>query len=267
MSPALIGGVVGGVAGLALLLLAILVLLKLRKQRRRAEREALESEQQQQQQRALPSGGMAAPVIPAAAAAAADNRSSRSSLPLPGFINRMRPMSQQTASTETGSSERGFYKVSGRKIAPALGSGGDGYQGTTLSETSFTRGGDDGGRLSPHPQTHPGSSGRGSAGGRPVSAASPPLPPPGSPLGPSGSLGSLAPGPGGAESGGDVMVVMRPSPARTPVTSPGPFGRFPSPPSGPSSGPSLRPLRGDGLGRSHPSQDGSRGSRFTENVE
>ena len=61
------------------------------------------------------------------------------------------------------------------------------------------------------------------------------------------------------ESGQIGTPVLRPSPARTPVTEQGPFSAVPSP---------LDPLppRPDVLGRSHPSQDGSHTSRFTEEV-
>lgn len=155
---------------------------------------------------------------------------------LVAFLRGVRPMSQQTASTETAGSERGFYRVSGRKIVPALASGGDGYEGTTLSETSF------------YPD-EPGAS----AQAGPGSGARPMTPVGGSSLRGSGSVE------------GD-RAAMRPSRARTPVGSPGPYGRLHSPPFGSAGQPRRSPRPGDGIGRSRPSHDGSRGSRFTEDV-
>ncbi len=198
-TQALIGGIVGGLAGLALLLLLILFLLRWRKRKHQ--------QNQQQTLQEPPTRQLAAESSPQA--------------PPP-----------TTGSPTSGPSERGFYRVSGRKIAPVLGTGGDGYQGETLSEASFYRDDD---RTVAGPST-----------ARPMS--------PGSPIDRVSAVGS-----------DDEYAVMRPSPARTPVTSQGPSppGRFPSPPVG---SPRRPHLGVDGLGRSHPSQDGSRGSRFTEDV-
>jgi len=135
--------------------------------------------------------------------------------------------SQRTVGTvsSTAGSERGFVKVSGRKIPSVLQHGGDGYGGNldenihfnvnenTLSGSSFYR------------------DSQGFYGG-PGSPASPGV------AGPSRNRDSGIP-------------IMRPSPARTPVTAQGPFEP---------------PQRPDGVGRSHPSHDGSHGSRFTEEV-
>ena len=135
--------------------------------------------------------------------------------------------SQKTERTisSTAGSERGFYRVSGRKLPSVLQTGGDGYGGgmldNTLSGSSFYR------------DSH------GFYGG------------PGTPTFP--TLETQR------ESGQIGTPVMRPSPARTPVTEQGPFSAVPPP---------LDPLpsRPDVLGRSHPSQDGSHASRFTEEV-
>jgi hypothetical protein len=129
--------------------------------------------------------------------------------------------------SSTAGSERGFYRVSGRKLPSVLQSGGDGYGGgidtNTLSGSSFYR------------------DSQGFYGG------------PGSPSSPSHP-------PAGISVQRDSGVpVMRPSPARTPVTEHSPFSTFPAPLNPP-------PRRPDGLGRSHPSQDGSHASRFTEEV-
>lgn len=132
--------------------------------------------------------------------------------------------------SSTAGSERGFYRVSGRKLPSVLQHGGDGYgepdmaeldgRGTMMSGTSFYR------------------DSQGFYGG----PGSPALPPPGA-----ASTSSQR------DSG---VPVMRPSPARTPVTEKGFF----------MGGPSLAPPTPDQdpLGRSH--NDGSHTSRFTEEV-
>lgn len=140
---------------------------------------------------------------------------------LSGFKRSSR-QTDQTTSTE-GGGERGFYRVSGRKLPSVLQSGGDGYGDgvvdNTLSGSSFYR------------------DSQGFYGG----PSSPTLIAP---------VGTQRP-----ESG---IPVMRPSPARTPVTEHGPFSTNPAP--------LTPPHRPDVLGRSHPSQDGSHASRFTEEV-
>ena len=184
------------------------------------------------------------------------------------FLRRLRPHSVQTnATTETIPSERGFQNLGGRKIESVLSSGGDGYGDPgpsnrgNLSSSSFYR--DSQGTY-------------GGPGSLPssmyVGPGSPPLSPhlsggvadgssvPSEPLGPS-ELPSHSPD--------TEVAVMRPGPARTPITSQGPFTlappkTAPHPPSTPSPRP---PAIGDAVGRSHPSFDGSRGSRFAENIE
>ena len=141
--------------------------------------------------------------------------------------NRFSRQTDPTVSSSAGS-ERGFYRVSGRKLPSVLQSGGDGYGGGNLDDlplsgTSFYR------------------DSQGIYGG-PARSPVPPL-----------DINR--------ESGQFGTPVMRPSPARTPVTEQAPFSMA-SPPAG------LHPLppRLDALGRSRPSQDGSHASRFTEEV-
>jgi hypothetical protein len=128
--------------------------------------------------------------------------------------------------SSTAGSERGFYRVSGRKLPSVLQSGGDGYGGgintNTLSGSSFYR------------------DSQGFYGG------------PGSPTSPSYP-------PGISHQRDSGVPVMRPSPARTPVTEQSPFSAFPAPPTPPLQRP-------DVFGRAPPSQDGSQRSRFTEEV-
>lgn len=146
------------------------------------------------------------------------------------------------AASSTAGSERGFYRVSGRKITSVLESGGDGYgtndapnqAGNTLSGSSFYR------------DSH------GFYGGSGTPAMSGPL---------SSPLGGFAAGAGMSTTEREsVQPVPRPSPARTPIIQEGPFASPPSPVEAPP------PIRPDALGRSHPSRDGSKGSRFTEEM-
>ena len=132
--------------------------------------------------------------------------------------------SQRTDRTisSTAGSERGFYRVSGRKLPSVWQTGDDGYGDTNpphpLSGSSFYR------------------DSSGFHGG------------PGGP--------AFLPGTTSQHDSG--VPVMRPSPARAPVTEQGPFSTTPPPMSVP------RPT--DGLGRSRPSLDESHASRFTEEV-
>lgn len=269
-TPVLVGGIVGGVAGLAFLLLFLLFLLRWRKRQRRSA-QALAG-RDSQSAGAPPGNGSRG--LGSMTTIESQNRP----LSLVGFLRHIRPTSQQTASTETAPSERGFYRVSGRKIAPvlggpAVGGPGDGYRGTTLSETSFYF--DDGAPqagpsairpMSPTSPTNRGG-GVGMGGGDGAAAA---VGRPGSAAGIGTAIGS---GVGAVTAAGvctvtgtgaeDEVAVMRPGPARTPLTAQGPYGRLQTPPVAAP----RRPLGGmDGIGRSHASQDGSRGSRFTEDV-
>lgn len=167
----------------------------------------------------------------------------------PGFLRRLRPLSAQTTGTvETTPSERGFQNLGGRKLPSVFTAGGDGYGGgydkETLSGSSFYRdsqGNYYGGAGSP---TAPGVAGpSASPAGRGFSA--------------------------GTDARDKEVAVMRPSPARTPVTSPGGFEGLPSPPRGPptpreTTPPATGSNPRDLLGRNRPSFTGSRGSKFTE---
>lgn len=139
--------------------------------------------------------------------------------------------SQQKTETDqpfssAAGSERGFYRVSGRKLPSVLQSGGDGYgggygEGNTLSGSSFY-------------QDSPGLY--------------------------DGTGGPSSPTIGITIERDSGVPIMRPGPARTPVTEPGPFASMVPAPL------NLPPRRPDGLGRSRPSQDSSQPSRFRELV-
>ncbi|TGO07319.1 hypothetical protein BTUL_0292g00050 [Botrytis tulipae] len=243
----IVGGVVGGVAGLAAILFLLMFVLRWKKK----------------------NGGMLSlgSVPPSAVAGGGSSRGaggiggSDSANQAPGFSNQAprsmterrslamgvpaalaslsknKRSSQNTATNTISSagSERGFYRVSGKKLPSVLQHGGDGYaepNPNTLSGSSFYPSG-----VPPIPNSNTlsGTSfyrdSQGFYGGQP----SPPLEPT------------------NRDSG---VPVMRPSPARTPVTEHGPFAEPPV----------ATPPRPDLLGRSHPSQDGSHPSRFTEEV-
>lgn len=226
-TPVIIGSVVSSVAGAAVIILAVLFIWRWRKRNRNMVSlgsigggpsdgaDAIHGGPPSQ-----PSGGMAERrsfihAVPAALAS------------LSGYKRSSQQTETNRTVSTTAGSERGFYRVSGRKLPSVLQSGGDGYgdeidevRSNTLSGTSFYR------------------DSRGFYGG-------------------TGSLSNPLAGTSTQRESG--IPVMRPSPARTPVTEHGPFGTIPPPLSPPARRPDL-------LGRSHPSQDGSRGSKFTEQV-
>lgn len=227
-------------------------------------------------------------------------RSSAVPLAASGFFKRLRPHSGQTAATtDTAPSERGFQNFGGRKLESVLSSRGDGYgepgpssstspamgfgpgplafrgqglghsRGPSEQETisgsstyrdsqGFYAGND------AEPRSLPSSMYVGPGSAQPMSPTFHPPP----------SAGLPPEGVGGPSQRDSGIPIMRPSPARTPVTSqPGftPLRDPPPPPRGipsrssPTADPAVR-LQQDVLGRSHPSFDGSRGSKFTEEM-
>jgi hypothetical protein len=157
------------------------------------------------------------------------------------FLNRFSGMSRSTADTSTSGGERSFQRVSGRKLPSAFSEGMTSEQfarGQTLSGSSFYT--DD----------------RGSYGGPGLSKE----------LGKDMGATPIAAG----------MMNIRPGPARTPVIRhPDEDNKnpFDDPASFPKGGSYLSPPQSPNpdvprstLGRSLQSQDGSRSSKFTENV-
>ncbi|KAH6684317.1 hypothetical protein B0J14DRAFT_646225 [Halenospora varia] len=228
-APVVVGSVVGSIAGLAIIVMLLLFIVKWRRRKNMLSlgsgNEGTGAESTRDAPPSQPSGGMTqrrsvAFAVPAALAS------------LTGYANKRSSKNTERTISSTAGSERGFYRVSGRKLPSVLQSGGDGYGGgiteaNTMSGSSFYR------------------DSNGFYGGT------------GTPNSPSGAHA----GPSMERDSG--VPVMRPSPARTPVTEHGPFGGFPMPP------PTLTPPRRPGpdvLGRSHPSQDGSHASKFTEEV-
>ncbi|PVH78641.1 hypothetical protein DL98DRAFT_516654 [Cadophora sp. DSE1049] len=190
-----VGGVVGGVAGAAILIFLLMFLIRWK--RRHSSMLALgsgEGEGTTGTSRSVPpsgpsgSGGMAERssfggfAVPAALAT------------LTGYKRSSQRTADRTTISSTAGSERGFYRVSGRKLPSVLQTGGDGYGGgimesNTLSGSSFYR------------------DSQGFYGG-PGGPSSPPV-------------GLSMP----RDSG---VPIMREGPARTPVTEQGPFANPPA---------------------------------------
>lgn len=254
-TPKLAGAVVGSIAGLAIILVILLFLLRRRKRHVRETRGAMLPDEPEQSRSAPPR-----PPRPMS------ERFSGGPIVAAGLFNRMRQSTNSESTYETSPSERGFQKISGRKIPSVLHSGGDGYGGGFEKETGG------GGHGSPHNafsfyKETGAAAGAGSGSGAVVRQDSDSSSKDGVPLEHSVSAGSAS----------SEVAVMRPSAARVPV-----FGRAPansesgySTPaiSAPSSRgepmqPSLlaRPQMGDEVGRSLHSYDSSRGSRFREGV-
>jgi hypothetical protein len=222
-TPKVVGSVIGSLAGAAVLLALLLILLR-RYKRKQSGTLQLPGQDAGDSQPIATSGQEMA-----------QRRSFPSSAP---FFSRFSVTSRSTADTST-TGERGFQRISGRKLPSAFSEGMTSQQFEpregTLSGSSFYR--DD----------------TGFYGG------------PGFPT----SSSSQAPGSAGAIGAKEKFM---PSPARTPVIhhpeDVPPFGGTPkgSNFSRPQSPPLGTPRPRGTLGRSHPSFDGSRGSKFTEDV-
>ena len=167
----------------------------------------------------------------------------------PAFMKKWRQSTQTTKTEDTlVGSERGFQKISGRKIPSVLTSGGDGYGG------GFDTGSPTVSEMTAPPRS-------------PVIPHSPASqPPPSTPFGMPLDVNYTRE----AEET-DPAIFVRSSPAKTPVTGTGtpsissvsaPINIPRVPPRTLSPAMSSRP---DTL-RSNPSYDGSRGSRFTESL-
>ncbi|KAF2875618.1 hypothetical protein BDV95DRAFT_626136 [Massariosphaeria phaeospora] len=223
-TPQVVGTVFGSLAGLALLLVLVLFFLKRHKQKQNGGPMQLRDD------------GTERPPMTAS--------TNRHSLLPAAFLNRFSGASRSTAETSTTTAERGFQRVSGRKLPSAFSEGMTSEQFArgegALSGSSFYK--DDSGFYG-----GPGAAAAAKEFGKETGEPSP-----------SGAMGR-------------VERVM-PSPARTPIiTHPDdapPFGTSRN--GGSTLSPPLSPNpdypRGGTLGRSHPSHDGSRSSRFTENV-
>lgn len=258
-----VGGVVGGIAGLALVLLVILFFLRRYRRQLQHRGELLETDRSERDPNTMSMRSSHTPLVAAVTAP----------------FKKMRPASSQTTATaETGTSDRAFQRVAGRKIQPVLTSGGDGYGGNYGAFEKQAGLDKEAGAPSSLPEAQPLAGVSFYRDGTDLD----------------GGHGSGTSTPTGAHTrfasdyrdfadplddeenrdfGSDVIAVMRPSPARSPVTT----SAGPSPLAPQRSGPTMSsdapptptvPPRfmADGVGRSLVSQDGSRGSRFTESV-
>lgn len=238
----IVGGVVGSVAGLAIIFLVLLYLFRRRK---------LLLQQKETGALPLPSddGGTTREVT---------TRSSNeplfsASYLAPAFMTRWRQSTMTVRSESTVSSsnpsERGFQKISGRKIAPVLTHGGDGYGGGIDGDSPTIPG-------------FPPMSPAGAATTSPSSQAPPPTSP----------YGMVLDTKYTQEAEERAESPVRPSPVHLPISSSVNFGVAttvtPSTPiAQPQSAIAVMPQRPDGLGRSLASYDGSRSSRFTESID
>ncbi|KAI6712432.1 hypothetical protein JHW43_005059 [Diplocarpon mali] len=132
-----VGGVIGGLAGLAILIFLFMFLIRWR--RRKESMLALGSGEGDA------AAGAARSVPPQSAGGMAE-RSAIGNFSVPAALASLTgyKRSSQSATVSTTGSERGFYRVSGRKLPSVLQSGGDGYgdgitEGNTLSGSSFSR--------------------------------------------------------------------------------------------------------------------------------
>ncbi|KAK2757107.1 hypothetical protein FQN54_005076 [Arachnomyces sp. PD_36] len=256
-TPKLAGAVVGSIAGFAIILILILFLINRRKRHVRETRGAMLTDE--------PEGARSAPPRPPRPMS---ERFSGGPIVTTGLFNRLRQSVNSESTYETSPSERGFQKISGRKIPSVLHTGGDGYGGGGF-EKEIGRGGYAAAETNPFYKETAGygtaaaSTSRAGAVARQDSDSSCNSD---VPLQHSVSNGSAS----------SEVAVMRPGPARVAITNPSvnPESGYSTPAiSAPSSrgdpmpsNPFARPSMRDEVGRSLHGYDGSRGSRFRERV-
>lgn len=264
VNPKLVGGIVGGLAGLGLVLALILFLLR-RHKRNLVIRARVEAGY----------GGPPGPEV----GDTGDNMTQRSSAtPLAaaaGFFRQQSRHSRQSQVSEPASEERGFYKVSGRKLPPVIGGPRPDFPSTrSVADSSFYH--DEEAGWVGGPGTPVSSAGgAGGSGGGPssmrhsftASTASPTSTAAGSsapPFGHAVSPVSSGVTPGGAAAVGAVGASRIPEEDDDSDYEDDATPRAPRPPMFP------RQLSAtgskDGVGRSLPSHDGSRASKFTEDI-
>lgn len=220
----IVGGVVGSVAGVAFLLLLALMAIKYKK--RRNDVQELIGDQGVGS-RAITAGPASGGDGGSGAAAPMAERSGANPFGVPAALASL--TGKNNAPPVAGTGERGFVRVSGKKLPSVLQHGGDGYsdpRGSVMSgESDYYRGSQ---------AFEPGAGAHHLALGAPMRPVS-------------------------------GVPIMRSGPSRTAVTQENPFADdpFADPPSPPPPPPPRDPL-----GRSLGSQDGSRGSgsKFQENI-
>ncbi|KAK2628518.1 hypothetical protein QTJ16_001621 [Diplocarpon rosae] len=132
-----VGGVIGGLAGLAILIFLFMFLIRWR--RRKQSMISLGGEE-------MDASAGAGRSAPSQTAAGMTERSGFGALSVSATLASLTgyKRSSQNAVGLNAGSERGFYRVSGRKLPSVLQSGGDGYGGgtmggNTMSGSSFYR--------------------------------------------------------------------------------------------------------------------------------
>lgn len=245
VSPSLLGGVLGGVAGLAFVLVAILFLI------RRHKREVAAI--------ARDDAGYGGPLGSSGGSPMMEGSSITPFALAGSFFARHSRTSRVSESSEapTVLSETGFYKVSGRKLPPVLGGPRPGYGSTRSAGGSSSYPDEDGGGTLASTPSVAGPSRYSSIASASPTISNAPMSSTAAPV----LVSATHPHMGSS---------MAPPPPRiqeeesdTESTH-----KLPRPPLFPRqlSAISVGSVGKDGVGRSLPSHDGSRASRFTEDI-
>lgn len=264
-TPQVVGGVVGGIAGLAIILLVLLYFLRRYRRNLQTRGELLEPDGSgRNTTNTMSVRSSNTPLVAAVASS----------------LRKMRPASSHTNATgHTSTSDRGFQRVAGRKIEPVLVSGGDGYGGNYGAfEKKMGLGKETGAASSSHPEAQPLAStafykddndyygGHGSGTSTPTGLQT-------QFVSDNRDFADIQDHDYDRGPSPDPIPVMRPSPARSPVTTSAGLSQLAPQRSGPTMVSDAPPTPTvptrfipDGVGRSLISLDGSRGSRFTESV-
>lgn len=245
VSPSLLGGVLGGVAGLAFILVAILFLI------RRHKREVAAV--------ARDDAGYGGPLGSSGGNLMTEGSSTTPFALAGSFFARHSRASRVSESSEapTVLSETGFYKVSGRKLPPVLGGPRPGYGSTRSAGGSSSYPDEDGGTVASTPSV------AGPSRYSSIASASPTIS--------NAPMSSITPAPI-LVSATHMGSSMAPPPPRiqeeASESDAESTHKLPRPPLFPRqlSAISVGSAGKDGVGRSLPSHDGSRASRFTEDI-
>jgi hypothetical protein len=238
VNPRLIGGVLGGLCAVALILVAILFALR-RHKRRLAEQ-------------ALDDAGYGGPLpAPSGSRDITERPSVTPFAAAASFFSRRSKHSRQQSVASEPTSEQGFYRVGGRKIDPVLGGprpAGKSLEGGQSFDES------EGGHVrSPPTPISSAAAGPSRFSGYTATTTSPTI---SSAAGPTAPMAAVIPATARIQEEKDEGESYR-------EATPAPSTRRPTPtPRPPLAGAAGR----DGLGRSLPSHDGSRASKFTEDI-
>lgn len=246
VSPSLLGGVLGGVAGLAFVLVAILFLI------RRHKREVAAI--------ARDDAGYGGPLGLSGGNPMTEGSSTTPFALAGSFFARHSRASRVSESSEapTVLSETGFYKVSGRRLPPVLGGPRPGYGSTRSAGGSSSYPDEDGGTVASTPSV------AGPSRYSSIASASPTIS--NAPMSSSTApvlVSATHPHMGSSMAPPPPRIQEEASESDTESTH-----KFPRPPLFPRqlSSISVGSVGKDGVGRSLPSHDGSRASRFTEDI-